>query len=279
MTEHEYGALPGITASAIKAGKTSMEHMRMVMQRPRTDDGTTPAMRWGKLAHMAILEPDRFATETAVWSGGRRAGKVWDQWQEDNAGKAHITEDERFQLLAMQSVVRQDSCAANLVRHCEDFEKAIQWDGGDGIGPAKARVDGCGIGYMGATGICGGMLIEYKTCRELGKDASKFLRQAEGLGYQLQLAWYWRGLGRPEHVWCIAQESAEPYSVATIWVPAAVLEGALHEAEAIAKTYRIAEANGIFRGPAPDVVTWERPAWSVVETDISTETVNGGLDL
>lgn len=280
MTEQEYGALPGITASAIKAGKTSMAHMRMVMQRPRTDDGATPAMRWGKLAHMAILEPDRFAVGTAVWSGGRRAGKVWEQWQEDNIGKAQITEDERFQLLAMQSAVMRDSCAANLVRHCDAFEKVIQWDGVDGIGPCKARVDGCGSGYLNAAGNLGGKLIEYKTCKELGKNASKFLRQAEGLGYPLQLAWYWRGLGRPEHVWCIAQESVEPYSVATIWVPAAVLEGALHEAETIAKTYRIiAELNGIFHGPAPDVVTWERPAWSVVETDISTETVNGGLDL
>ncbi len=99
--------------------------------------------------------------------------------------------------------------------------------------------------------------------------------QAEGLGYPLQLAWYWRGLGRPEHVWVIAQESAEPYSVATIWVPAAVLEGALHEAETIARTYRIAEQNGIFHGPAPDVVTWERPAWSVAETDMTTGTMEG----
>lgn len=275
MTEQEYGQMKGITASAIKAGKTSMAHMRMVMQRPRTDDGATPAMRWGKLAHMAILEPNRFAADTAVWTGGRRAGKEWEQWQDQHAGKHQITQAEREQLVSMSLAVSMDSCAANLIRHCDSFEKAIEWDGGDGIGQCKARVDGCGAGYMGATGACGGLLIEYKTCKDLGKGAQKFLRGAESLGYPLQLAWYWRGLGRPEHVWCIAQESVDPYSIATIWVPADVLEGALHEAETIAKTYRIAEKNGIFHGPAPDVVTWERPAWSVQEQDMTTGTMEG----
>lgn len=275
MTEQEYGRLEGISASAIKAGMKSMAHMRMVMQRPRSDENATPAMRWGKLAHMAILEPNRFAAETAVWTGSRRAGKEWEQWQERHAGKHQITQDEREQLMSMQAAVLAHHNADMLIRHTDAFERPIQWDGGDGIGKCKARVDGCGAGYMGATGACGGLLIEYKTCKELGKGAQKFLRQAESLGYPLQLAWYWAGLGRPEHVWCIAQESVEPYSVATIWVPAAVLEGALHEAETIAKTYRICEKNGIFAGPAPDVVTWERPAWAVGEMDLTNGTMEG----
>jgi hypothetical protein len=189
MTEQEYGALPGITASAIKAGRTSMRHMRHAMTRARGEAGS-PAMRWGTLAHMAILEPQRFLYGAAVWSGARRAGREWDAWQDANAGKTHVTQDELDQLQAMQQAIRRNKDAARLIADCDAFERPIQWDGGDGIGPCKARIDGCGGGYMGATGACGGLLIEYKTCREIGKDGSKFVRAAEGMGYSHQLAWY-----------------------------------------------------------------------------------------
>ena len=55
MTYEEYAELPGINATSIKAGVKSMLHMHHCM----TGGGhkETPALRWGKLVHLAVLEP------------------------------------------------------------------------------------------------------------------------------------------------------------------------------------------------------------------------------
>jgi hypothetical protein len=60
-----------IRATAIKAARigndaVSMAHMRLAMTAQRED---TPAMRWGRLVHMAVLEGRKFLA-LPVWSGG-----------------------------------------------------------------------------------------------------------------------------------------------------------------------------------------------------------------
>jgi hypothetical protein len=266
MTEQEYGALTGITASAIKAGRTSMAHMHHAMLRPRGEAGS-PAMRMGTLAHRAILEPDRYAESVAVWTGGAKRGKAYDVFCEANAGKDILSDAESSAIMAMRSAVHQDGDAARLLADCTVFEYVARFDGGQCVGLCKARLDGCA--GRGASG----MLLDYKTCREIGKDGARFMRSAEGMGYSHQLAWYWLAMGRPSNVWIIAQESAPPYSVAVFWVPASVLEPALEECLDIARMYRACEATGHFPGPTRGVVTWERPAWATGEQDMTTGTM------
>jgi hypothetical protein len=267
MTEAEYGALPGITASAIKAGRQSMAHMHHAMLRPRGEAGS-PAMRMGTLAHRAILEPGRYMESVAVWQGGAKRGKAYDTFCDTHTGKDILAESEATAIMAMRSAVIQDGDAARLLADCEAFEYVAQWwEGGTGGGLCKARLDGC-AGH-GASG----MLLDYKTCREIGKDGARFMRSAEGMGYSHQLAWYWLAMGKPSNVWIIAQESAAPYSVAVFWVPAGVLEPALEECLDIARMYRACEMTGHFPGPTRDVVTWERPSWATGEQDMSNGTM------
>ena len=266
MTEVEYGALPGITASAIKAGRQSMAHMRHAMLRPRGEVGS-PAMRIGTLAHRAILEPDRYAESTVVWTGGNKRGKVYDAFSDMHACKDILSEAEASAIMAMRSAVMQDGDAARLLADCTVFEYVAMFDGGTGVGACKARLDGCA--GRGASG----MLLDYKTTREIGKDGARFMRSAEGMGYSHQLAWYWLAMGKPSNVWIIAQESAAPYSVAVFWVPASALEPALEECLDIARMYRVCEMTGHFPGPTRGVVTWERPAWATGEQDMSNGTM------
>lgn len=249
MTDLEYGNLAGITATAIKAGRLSMAHMRYQMLRPRDDSDSSPALRFGKLAHMALLEPVRFAASIAVWDGGRRAGKTWEVWQAAHDGKFAVTPDELATLTGMQTAIRTDADARFAMSTIIETERVLQWT--DKVaGACKARLDGAGER----------VIVEYKTCVSIGKR--QFLNQAESLGYGLQLAWYWHGAGRPENVWLVSQEKNEPYCCVTYSVAASVLEKAYEECLHLAALYRACEVCGSYPGPHAGVQEFERPAWA-----------------
>jgi len=57
------------------------------------DKETSAAFDVGTYFHTAILEPEKLQLECAVFTGVRR-GKAWDAFQEENKGKAIITETE-----------------------------------------------------------------------------------------------------------------------------------------------------------------------------------------
>jgi hypothetical protein len=258
VTDQDYGALPGITASAIKAGRLSMAHMRHEMLRPRDDSDATPALRWGKLAHAALLEPVRFASMIAVWTGGRRAGPAWTAFEAANVGKVDVTPVELERLTAMQVSSRADKDSRFALSQVSETERVIQWTDPT-LGPCKCRLDGW----------CERVILEYKTTRTV--DKRRFLNQAESLGYHLQLGWYWHAAGRPENVWLVTQESAAPYCVVTYSVAASVLETAYQEALDIAARYRVCEVCNSYPGPHPGVQNFERPAWTMPDMDNEEE--------
>jgi hypothetical protein len=260
--ETEYEKMEGITASAIKAGRTSMAHMHHEMQRARGEAGS-PALRLGTLAHMAVLEPAKWA-DVVTYDGTRR-GKDWEAFKAIHADSEIVTATEHATVTAMREALRADRSTRDLLDACWIREKAIRWDGGDGIGACKARIDAHGHWA----------LLDYKTTRKIGQDGQAFMRAAESLGYLHQMAWYWRGTGKQFAVYVIAQENVAPYCVGVYEIPQPMLEAVLVECEDIARKYRIAERTGIYRGPLADIRQWERPAWAVGEVDMSNGTMEG----
>jgi hypothetical protein len=262
VSAEEYGKMAGITASALKAGRTSMAHMHHEMQRARGEDGS-PSMRLGTLAHMAVLEPHKWA-EVVTYEGTRR-GKEWDAFATRNVGREIVTATEHATVSAMRAAFMADRTASALLTACIYRETAIRWDGGDGIGACKARIDAYGKSC----------LLDYKTTRLLGQDGQAFMRSAETLGYLYQMAWYWRALGRRVSVFVIAQENVGPFCVGVYEIQQPMLVSVLFECESIARRYRLAERAGIYRGPLSDIRQWERPAWAVGEVDMSNGTMEG----
>jgi hypothetical protein len=260
--ETEYEKMDGITASAIKAGRTSMAHMHHEMQRARGESGSA-AMRLGTLAHMAVLEPRKW--DDVVTYDGTRRGKDWNAFAAIHADREIVTATEHATVLAMRRALLADRTACALLDACGNSETAIRWDGGDGIGACKARIDAYGQ-------LC---LIDYKTTRTIGQDGQAFMRAAESLGYLHQMAWYWRALGRRVSVFVIAQENVAPYCVGVYEIPQPMLAEVLVECESIARRYRLAERAGIYRGPLADIRQWERPAWAVGDVDMSNGTMEG----
>jgi hypothetical protein len=279
MTEipaDRYNAHPGITKSAICAariedGVVSMAHMRAEMLRDRDDANATEAMQRGTLAHAALLEPTALAGRCALWEGEAKRGKAWAEFKADaeSAGKIIVTPAVLSRLRAMGEAVRQHSVARGLVGSVERTEVGIEWTDRD-YSLAKGRPDAIGRD----------LLVEYKTSRTICKRW--FMSDCRRRGYHLGLAWYWHGLGRPERVYLLNQESADPYSCACYRVDAArILEPAYEEARRIAVQYRICEkmgdgGTGIFAGPYPEMMTFELPAfaggdWEVGKDDDETE--------
>jgi hypothetical protein len=267
----DYPDKNGITKSAIckaiiDADTVSMAHMHAEMIRERDDEDATDAMRFGTLAHMALLEPAEMLARVSVFDGDKRT-KEWKTFKADHEGQLIVSRSDVERVRAMGEAMRADLIARQIIGQITHTEKPIAWR--DEIyGQAYGRPD-----FVGSD-----MLGEFKTTGAISRR--KFMFQCAAMGYDMGLAWYWHGLGRPNHVYMIAQESKPPFSVACYIVPATALETAYERARSIAIRYRACELSGVFPGPFAELMTFELPVWGANgETDMTTGTEEGEMDL
>jgi hypothetical protein len=236
-----------IRATWIKAGMRSMAHMRLAATTGRED---TPAMRWGRLVHMAVLEPLKLAAMPR-WDGGRRAGKAWDEFNATLAGREHLTADD---LDALAPITEAASRALRTLPRIEATEVALEWS--DAVyGPASARLDAV---------LTGGGWLEVKTAADI--EVARFAASAYRLGYHLQLGWYGHGArlaGYVGPVWVLAIESKPPHTTALLSVSDAILAKGYEQAEEIARAYRACEATDCYPGPHDgQTLPYELPTWA-----------------
>jgi len=246
-----------IRATAIKAGRLSMAHMHHALTGQTAD---SPAMRWGRLVHMAILEPVVLAS-LARWDGYEtrdgeislaKRGKAWDEFAGSlRPGDDYLSADEVPRLSAITAAVAP---ALARVPRIVQTEVPLKWS--DSIyGPATARLDAL---------LQGGATLEVKTARQI--EARRFLAAAEGMGYHLQAGWYDFGAkhnGQTGSRWMLVVESVPPHTTALYSLPPSLLAVGYEDARRIASAYRACEACGIYPGPYDsDILTYERPAWA-----------------
>ncbi len=249
MPHAEYLAAPGLSASALKAGRTSILHMRHWI----THKPTSRAMEWGTVVHLAALQPERLLTDVAVWGGCRRAGKEWAEFRDESAGKIIVDNDDVAGLHNITAAVRGCKPAQELLAGCQ-YERSIFWTD-SAVGACKARLDACKHDAV----------VDLKTTAQIGRAT----KQAFALGYHLQLAWYceaMRRLGYPQaEAYIVFVEAGPPYDVRVVRVGYDVLELGTAEATRIATRYRECEAAGVWPGCGADGVevwnleTWQQP--------------------
>lgn len=226
-----------------------MKHMAYKMTGGEMPDNAT--LRWGRLVHLAVLEP---ATLLGLprWKGGRRSGADWDAFADDLAGE-YLTVDE-FSALSSICAAIPDNAEAFLSA-APNHEQELRWL--DPIaGPSKAKPDAWGPG----------LLVEIKTARAI--DPRSFGGQAVALGYHLQLGWYARGLRLTDcttslHAVVIAIEKELPFDVAVYEMDAATLKWAEDRAVEIARRYRECEGAGLFPGAFCEVEAYPIPDWAM----------------
>jgi hypothetical protein len=202
--EVDYDQIRAVNYSTLKYLATSPKHYK---HRVETPNDPTAAMQLGTAAHTAILEPHRYTTEYAVFTGERRAGKAWDAFCDANAGRMILKQGEFEAALRMRDAVRADPLAMRYLKR-GDAEVTIVWrDPTTGI-LCKGRLDWLSTSVPD-------VYLEIKTARDVSPWA--FQSAYARMQYHLQAAFYSDGYeqitGRTLYAKCAAVESSEPHDV------------------------------------------------------------------
>lgn len=218
-----YADLKGVHITQLKEMRKSPKHYRHRLKHPRK---ITNALAFGTAAHTAVLEPERFVTDFAIWKskhehGGARPrnGNEWKAYQAVNANRSIILDTEFDEACSFKDAVRQDALAMKYLAMGRP-EIAMAWKdeetGVDCVGRLdwETKVDRHPA------------VVDLKSARESGE--LWFTRDAAKLDYHLQLAFYADGYkaitGKMPRIVVIAVESAEPYDAVTYIAPEEVLE-------------------------------------------------------
>ena len=251
----DYAALEGTNITRLKLMAKSPLHYAYGTQ------AKTPALSLGIAAHCAVLEPERFARQFAVWDrrtdGGRmspRNGRVWDDFCEIHSGKTVITADECDLARAIQCAVRGNALA---MRYLEagDPEVTLQWVLGER--QCKGRVDW----LTGASAQP--VLVGLKTARDCRHMV--FGSSAARLCYHWQWAYYADGYhaikGVNPKVVEIVVESAAPHAVAVYVINDDILAQGREEYERALARLTECELDNQFPGPQLDEEELSLPSW------------------
>lgn len=170
-----------VSASMLKVlHKSPQEYYERFVARTLMQE-TTPAMAFGSAFHMAILEPELFATTytiTPKFDRRTNAGKAgWNDWQAANEGKLTIDQDSYSTLLTMQSSAMRNPELAQMLKAGGDIEKSIRWH--DRI-DRKAKPDKVMPQF--------GVVLDLKTIADASPHS--FASTAAKLGWWIQSAWY-----------------------------------------------------------------------------------------
>jgi len=136
-----YLGLPGINITRLKELRRSPQHYRYALDHPKESD----AMTLGIATHVAVLEPERFEKQFAVWTKrtdagamSPRRGKDWDEFSLLNASRTILTQDEARISKEIAKAVRSDATAMKYLE-AGDPEVTLEWTIGERH--CKGRID------------------------------------------------------------------------------------------------------------------------------------------
>lgn len=251
-----YAALPGVRISALKELSKSPLHYRHRLEHPRK----TKPLALGAAAHCATLEPAAFHDRYTAWTRRSektgnlcpRNGQHWDKFQEENAGKEIITQDDFCDALNIGAAVRSDKRAMRYLASGNP-EVTLQWsiESASMLRPEPITVD-CKVRIDWLAQLKRPVLAELKTAAEI--EAIRFGNACARYGYHLQLAWghdaYEAITGIPPDVVLIAVESYPPHDVVVYRVPEDVILQGREEYQALLRRLVDCQLSGEWNGIA-----------------------------
>ena len=205
MTEEQYRAAPGVNKSTLWELRKSPAHYKYALEHPTKD---TPALRFGRALHSAILQPWDFEMSYAIMPNIDRRTKdgkeQYEQFMRNAAGMTILTEDEFQTIRDMTEAVRSDKWASSLLYDCLTEVPLFWSDLGTHI-RCKCRLDA----------VKQGIIVDLKTCQDASTD--HFMRDALKLGYHVQSAHYIRGY-KSQHdetpeFYFLCVEKTPPYAI------------------------------------------------------------------
>lgn len=217
-----YRALPGINWSSLKNLARCPAYFHWALTESPAD---TDAKKRGRAVHVAVYEPERFASLYEVWDG-RRAGKDWEKFLEaaTAAGREVLTAKEYELVKAVALAVRSHPMAIRYVSGVQ-AEQTVRWtverpevDGVQGWRfDAKGRLDALRPGHF---------ISDLKSTKDA--SPSGFAREVVRLEHHVQAAWYVDGVaaatGQELPFYWVAVEAQAPHLVQVYRCPEDVLQ-------------------------------------------------------
>lgn len=251
MPAAEYHRSPAVSKSLLDQIAKSPAHARAYLAGIR--DEQTTAMAFGTAYHCAMLEPDRYAAEFAVFEGDRRTKDGKAQYESLVAsGKTIITRADADVISAMVEVFL-DHPVVKMLHHNGMQEASVFWRDHDTQIPCRCRPD-----YW-HDDARNGLVLDFKTT----DDASPagFARSVVKYRYHVQAAHYLQGTQARRFLF-IAQEKKAPYAIGVYELDRAALELGQHLRLRDLQTYASCQEFDIWPGYSPEIETLALPAWA-----------------
>lgn len=257
MPRTEYDTIIATSITRLKELRRSPQHYQWNLNNPRESD----ALTLGTATHVAVLEPERFDTDFAIWDRrtdagamSPRRGQHWEAFSGVNHGKKILTADEAADAKTIAAAVRSDATAMQYLA-TGDPEITMEWTYGDR--PCKGRGDWL-------TTIRGvPTMVGLKTTRDC--RLFQFGSQAAKLEYGMQWAWYRDGYQMitqaVPRVIEIVVESTAPHAVATYVIDNDILLQGRDNYIELLKVLSECEESGNWPGPVVGEQILTLPSW------------------
>jgi hypothetical protein len=272
LTREQYDGIRRVNWSSLKLIAKSPAHYRQNQLTPRAD---TDALKRGRCTHLAVFEPEVFASTCVVWDGGARRGKDWDAFRRKHAASEILTEKEHGQCVAIAAAVRADAAAAKYLAGGKSEATVLWTHTAPDVGHLKGYSLDC-KSRIDFVATCGA-LVDLKTTRDASPDG--FGRECWRLGYHAQAAFYSDAFAaatgsRLPYV-LVAVEAEAPYAVTVYRVPEVVIEAGREHYRALLDRLWICRSENRWPAYADGELELTLPSWAI---DADDEDVSG-LDL
>lgn len=244
LTHAEYTALPGISASTLRALRQSPLHCRHHLD---ASDSDTTSRGWLRAIHALVLEPHTWDRAFAVFEGARRAGHGWEAWRAGQMDRTILLASEAASARAVASAVLTHPVAGPMLTGPHGAsEVSVTWtDPATGL-DCRGRLDRLQRQAGG-----GWLVADLKT---IDSTADHRVRQLVGQhGWHVQLAHYMAAIeaARPADAVAgalVTVESGPPHDVAVWTLGDAELEIARAERAELLALYRRCSESGRWPG-------------------------------
>lgn len=227
----------------------------------------TPALFAGRVIHCAVLEPSRFLRDYRCQPDfgdlrTKAAKEARAEWTAALGTAEGIPPDVYDLALRCRNAVESHPPAMAILRQTRT-EVEIAWDI-DGIA-CEGRVD-----ILRPSGIADLKSTRHDSLRSMQADFARHL-------YHGQMAWYHDGAVRaglvkdPEVPLVIAVQTVEPFDVAVMQMADESLMAGRALYSRLLKTWLGCQEASWWPGIAPDVVTWDLPAWAEGMADLQPD--------
>lgn len=243
---------PGVSSSGLKEILKSPAHFRAY----NADERDSVALRYGRLAHLKILEPNLYRATTIIAPKCDRrtteGKRVWQDFLDRAAGRLAVSSEEDMDMEALHGAVQASDLARGTFEGGR-AELSVYWrDEATGV-LCRARGD-----YVRTKGI-----FDLKTTPDA--RAREFQRSVAKYRYHLSAAFYLDGFKTvlPEvssFTW-VAVEKTKPYGIGMFVADPEAIAVGRNEYRRALETYADCQRRGVWPGYEDQFVNLTLPAW------------------